>query len=186
MNAGRSILLALGASLALGGSARAGEARCLWDAISPATQDRLLASFGRSGALGVSDVKLDPAEARRQLLRCGQLGGSVEPKRVVQAMDSALRGYVARNGAVQALTALGGPTEEHLEAAWRELGPRGREALRLAAEAGEGAGGAEPRETFLAIVDRVSALPRTDPAVQRGLDAYLAGRSQQEAFEPRF
>ncbi len=41
-------------------------------------------------------------------------------------------------------------------------------------------------DDFFRRLDETSGLVRADPALQRHLDAWLAGRSVQEAFEPRF
>ena len=177
------------------GPAFAGETRCLWNALAPATQDRLLAAYSGSGAAGVADAKLEPAEARRQMTHCAELGGVVDPKRAVKAMGLALQGFVVQHGALRQLAALNGPNDQQLDLAWRELGPEKRALLRQQAEKkGEApnrdaewpAAAGPVIQELLDAVARLTLHDRTDPAVQRELDAYVAGRSLQEAFEPRF
>jgi len=187
-------LLACCALVALWGSpALAGEARCLWNSLAPATQDRLLATYAGAGAAGLVEVKLESAEARRQMKRCAELGGVVDPKRAVRAMGLALQGFVAQRGAARRLTALGAHSEQQLDLAWAELGPEKRAQLHLLAErrsegrSADASVEASPSmDELIAILDRASLLSRADPGVQRELGAYVAGRSLQEAFEPRF
>jgi hypothetical protein len=174
--------------------AAAGEATCLWNSMAPATQDRLLAAYTKEGVDGVADAQLEAAEARRQMRRCAELGGQVDPKRAVKAMGLALQGFATRNGAQLALTRLGAHAPAQLDQAWRDLGPQQRAVLHAQAEK-SGADG-KPAEwsneakgalgSFLDILDHTTLLARADPAVQRELEAYVLGRSVQEANEPRF
>ena len=189
-------LTAAGAALLLqfGGPAAAGEARCLWRSLAPASQDRLLAAYARSGADGVVKAELEAAEKRRQLARCVQLGGVVDPKRAVNATEIALEGLAAQEGAIRALTRSGLHTVEQLNAAWTELGPERRALLHAHAEKmvesrgdplkwSENAGA--PLADFLALLGHAPGAP-ADPALYRQLLSYVAGRSSQEAFETRF
>ncbi len=189
----KTVASLIGLAVALLASpAAAGEAQCLWNVLAPATQDRLLAAYARGGPEDEDAVALDAAEARRQMRRCAELGGQVDPKRAVRAMNLALQGYVVQHGAALALGRLGSYGAPQLDTAWRELGPERRAALHAAAEkapdtpADWGVEGKAALAAVIEILDRTTLLPRTDPVVQRQLEAYVAGRSVQEAHEPRF